>query len=64
MVVMFQRLIILEGDHHSRWIKVVGLLLIAVRFADWPYELAVHEIGQKEAGQLSVYAVGTCWAQW
>ncbi|KAI8342037.1 hypothetical protein BC941DRAFT_415180 [Chlamydoabsidia padenii] len=61
---MFQRLIILEADHHSRWIKVVGLLLIAIRFADWPYEIAVHEVMQQKVGEISVYAVGTCWAQW
>jgi hypothetical protein len=61
---MFQRLLILEADHHSRWIKIAGLLFIAVRFADWPYELTVHEIYKSTTDAQSVFAGGTCWAQW
>ncbi|KAI8338277.1 hypothetical protein BC941DRAFT_425141 [Chlamydoabsidia padenii] len=64
-VVMFQRLIILESDHHLRWIKVVGLLLIGVRFSDWPYELVVRQLSDKNnVGSSSIFAQDTCWAQW
>ncbi|ORZ19721.1 hypothetical protein BCR42DRAFT_222767 [Absidia repens] len=61
---MFQRLIILEADRHSRWIKIIGLLLITVRFADWPYELIVHELSNNYVGSASIFQEGTCWAQW
>lgn len=61
---MFQRLIILEADHHSKWIKLVGLLFIAVRFADWPYELTLHQLSNNNVGSSSVFTQGTCWAQW
>ncbi|KAI7879581.1 hypothetical protein K492DRAFT_195877 [Lichtheimia hyalospora FSU 10163] len=60
---MFMRLIILESDRHSLWIKAIGITLIAVRFADWPYELAfqnvVHDIMNQQ-----IQAGGTCWVQW
>lgn len=57
------RLIILESDRHSLWIKAIGITLIAVRFADWPYELTfqnvVHDIMNQQ-----IQAGGTCWVQW
>ncbi|KAI9498707.1 hypothetical protein BDB00DRAFT_738109, partial [Zychaea mexicana] len=60
---MFMRLIILESDRHSLWIKIVGILLITVRFADWPYELAFVTIQQNIMNQ-QIQSGGTCWAQW
>ncbi|KAI8099347.1 uncharacterized protein BX664DRAFT_321052 [Halteromyces radiatus] len=63
-VVMFQRLIILESDRHSRWIKLVGLLLIGVRFADWPYELIAHQLNTDTSNSQSIFTGGSCWAQW
>ncbi|KAI8146986.1 hypothetical protein BJV82DRAFT_373037 [Fennellomyces sp. T-0311] len=62
-VVMFMRLIILESDRHALWIKIVGILLITVRFADWPYELAFVTIQQNIMYQ-QIQSGGTCWAQW
>ncbi|KAI8072216.1 uncharacterized protein B0P05DRAFT_549359 [Gilbertella persicaria] len=59
-VVMFMRLIILEHDKYSRWIKIVGILLITLRAADWPYELAFHTIQEK----LSHQSGSQCWAEW
>ncbi|KAI9358753.1 hypothetical protein BD770DRAFT_320448 [Pilaira anomala] len=56
---MFMRLIILELDRYSRWIKIIGILLITLRFVDWPYELAFHSIQQKLMEQP-----GQCWAEW
>lgn len=57
------RLIILEPDYHSRWIKVVGIIFIAIRFAVWPYELAewrLQEMIMRQPVQLGA----TCWAEW
>lgn len=62
-VVMFMRLIILESDRHSLWIKIVGIILIAIRFADWPYELAFQSIQQDIMSQ-KVAEGATCWATW
>ncbi|ORZ03001.1 hypothetical protein BCR43DRAFT_559805 [Syncephalastrum racemosum] len=62
-IVMFMRLIILEPDYHSRWIKVVGIIFIAIRFAVWPYELAewrLQEMLMRQPVQLGA----TCWAEW
>lgn len=60
---MFMRLIILESDRHSLWIKIVGIILIAIRFADWPYELAFQSIQQDIMSQ-KVAEGATCWATW
>ncbi|KAF1805842.1 hypothetical protein FB192DRAFT_1274724 [Mucor lusitanicus] len=60
---MFMRLIILELDRYSRWIKVVGVLLITLRAADWPYELAFHSITQKIIDQAP-QSGSQCWAEW
>lgn len=60
---MFMRLIILESDRHSRYIKIIGITLITVRFADWPYELAFHSV-QEQIMQQSVLVGSSCWAQW
>ncbi|KAI9316860.1 hypothetical protein BX666DRAFT_1858642 [Dichotomocladium elegans] len=60
---MFMRLIILESDRHSRWIKIVGVVLIGLRFADWPYELAFRPLQEHIATQ-KLQEGGTCWAQW
>ena len=60
---MFMRLIILESDRHSLWIKIVGILLITVRFADWPYELAFGALQQNIMNQR-IQSGATCWAQW
>jgi hypothetical protein len=57
------RLLILERDRDSRWIKIVGLFLITLRFADWPYELAFHTIQQKLMDQ-SPQSGAQCWAEW
>ncbi|EIE82881.1 hypothetical protein RO3G_07586 [Rhizopus delemar RA 99-880] len=58
---MFMRLIILELDRYSRWIKAIGVLLIGLRFADWPYELAFISIQQTIMAQ-SPNNGATCWA--
>ncbi|KAG0892208.1 hypothetical protein G6F34_011046 [Rhizopus arrhizus] len=60
---MFMRLIILELDRYSRWIKAIGVLLIGLRFADWPYELAFISIQQAIMAQ-SPNNGATCWAIW
>lgn len=60
---MFMRLIILELDRYSRWIKVVGVLLITLRAADWPYELAFHSITQRMMDQTP-QSGSQCWAEW
>lgn len=57
------RLIILEQDRYSRWIKIVGILLITLRFADWPYELAFHSIQEKLRDQAPGSG-SQCWAEW
>ncbi|CDH60849.1 hypothetical protein RO3G_05247 [Lichtheimia corymbifera JMRC:FSU:9682] len=62
-IVMFMRLLILEADHHSLWIKVVGVFLIAVRFADWPYELAFYSV-QQDIMRQPLMQGGICWVQW
>lgn len=60
---MFKRLIILESDKDSLWIKVVGLFLIALRLADWPYELAFHSLQQQIMTQHVAFG-SNCLAQW
>ncbi|KAI9283332.1 hypothetical protein BY458DRAFT_428001 [Sporodiniella umbellata] len=60
---MFMRLVILELDRYSRWIKGVGILLIGLRFADWPYELAFISI-QKSIMAQTPGRDATCWAEW
>ncbi|CAO3699533.1 unnamed protein product [Rhizopus stolonifer] len=62
-VVMFMRLVILELDRYSRWIKCVGILLIGLRFADWPYELAFVSI-QNDIMSQAPGKDATCWAIW
>ncbi|CAO3618777.1 unnamed protein product [Cunninghamella blakesleeana] len=61
-VVMFQRLIILEANHHSLWIKLVGIFLILLRFSDWPYELVLYIKTNTE--NPSTLLGNTCWASW
>ena len=61
--IMFKRLIILESDRNSRWIRIVGIFLITVRFADWPYELAFHSLQQKLMTQ-EIESGSNCLAQW
>lgn len=60
---MFKRLLILESDRDSLWIKIVGIFLITVRFADWPYELAFHSLQQKLMSQEVEFG-SNCLAQW
>jgi hypothetical protein len=60
---MFMRLLILELDRYSKWIKIVGVLFITLRFSDWPYELAFHSIQQNIMEQSPLNGE-TCWAQW
>ena len=60
---MFKRLIILESDKHSIWIKLVGGFLITLRFADWPYELAFRTLQQQIMSQ-SIESGSNCLAQW
>ncbi|KAI7868039.1 uncharacterized protein EV154DRAFT_432277 [Mucor mucedo] len=60
---MFMRLIILELDRYSRWIKVIGVLLITLRFSDWPYELAFHTIQERLMDQAP-QSGSQCWAEW
>lgn len=60
---MFMRLLILEHDRHSRYIKVIGIFLIALRAADWPYELAFHSILEKLISQAP-QSGAQCWAEW
>ncbi|KAI7907534.1 sulfate transporter family-domain-containing protein [Cokeromyces recurvatus] len=55
--------ITLAYKYYSRWIKIISVLLIGLRAADWPYELAFHTIQQhiiKEAPQSG----SQCWAVW
>ncbi|KAI9486303.1 MAG: hypothetical protein EXX96DRAFT_548580 [Benjaminiella poitrasii] len=61
--IMFKRLVVLESDKHSRRIKIVGILLITLRFADWPYELAFHSL-QQEIMNQQVESGSNCLAQW
>ncbi|KAI9260140.1 hypothetical protein BY458DRAFT_516684 [Sporodiniella umbellata] len=60
---MFKRLLILETEQNSRWIKLVGFILIALRFADWPYELAFYSIQQQLMAQ-QVQSGANCLAAW
>ncbi|KAF7728341.1 hypothetical protein EC973_006282 [Apophysomyces ossiformis] len=60
---MFMRLVILESDRHSRWIKIVGAFLIALRFADWPYELAFYSL-QVDIMKQEVLLGATCLTKW
>ncbi|KAI7892125.1 uncharacterized protein EV154DRAFT_198662 [Mucor mucedo] len=60
---MFKRLIILESDRNSLWIKIVGIALITIRFADWPYELAFHSLQQQLMSQEVEFG-SNCLAQW
>jgi hypothetical protein len=60
---MFMRLIILELDRYSRWIKFIGIFLITLRAADWPYELAFHSIQEKLITQAP-QSGSQCWAEW
>ncbi|KAI8646502.1 hypothetical protein BD408DRAFT_410339 [Parasitella parasitica] len=62
-IVMFMRLIILELDRYSRCIKAIGVLLITLRAADWPYELAFHSITQRMMNQTP-QSGSQCWAEW
>lgn len=57
------RLVILELDRYSRLIKCIGLLLIGLRFADWPYELAFISIQERIMAQ-NPGDNATCWAIW
>ncbi|KAI9306724.1 hypothetical protein BJ944DRAFT_238487 [Cunninghamella echinulata] len=59
---MFLRLIILESDKNSLWIKVVGIALIGLRFADWPYELTFTATDHTSVNTSSFGS--TCWATW
>ncbi|KAG1140610.1 hypothetical protein G6F37_010089 [Rhizopus arrhizus] len=61
--VMFMRLVILELDRYSRWIKGIGILLIGLRFADWPYELTFISI-QRTIMMQTPGDGSTCWATW
>ncbi|KAI7855797.1 hypothetical protein BDC45DRAFT_504756 [Circinella umbellata] len=61
--VMFMRLIILEPDFHSRWIKVIGILLIVARFSVWPLELAYVPLQTRLMKQPMIQG-GSCWAEW
>ncbi|KAI8388272.1 uncharacterized protein BYT42DRAFT_559540 [Radiomyces spectabilis] len=61
--VMFMRLIILESDRHSLWIKIVSIALITIRFADWPYELVMNRLEQ-HTGALHILGGAQCWAAW
>lgn len=61
--IMFKRLLILESDRNSLWIKIVGLFLITLRFADWPYELAFHTLQQQLMSQ-EIESGSNCLAQW
>ncbi|KAI8389363.1 hypothetical protein BD560DRAFT_452201 [Blakeslea trispora] len=60
---MFKRLLILESDKRTFWIKIAGALLITLRLADWPYELAFHTL-QQELMQQHVQSGSNCLAQW
>ncbi|CAO3643364.1 unnamed protein product [Mucor hiemalis] len=61
--IMFKRLLILESDRNSLWIKIVGIFLITLRFADWPYELAFHTLQQQLMSQ-EIVSGSNCLAQW
>ncbi|KAI9323704.1 hypothetical protein BX666DRAFT_1847192 [Dichotomocladium elegans] len=60
---MFMRLIILEPDFHSRWIKIAGIVLIVVRFSVWPFELTYVKL-QIQLMKQPVVLGATCWAEW
>lgn len=62
-VVMFMRLIILELNRYSRWIKGIGIFFIGLRFADWPYELAFSSIQHDYLSEVPGEDA-TCWAIW
>jgi hypothetical protein len=60
---MFKRLIVIESDKDSFWIKVIGIFLILMRFADWPYEMAFHTL-QDQLMDQTLEIGSTCLAQW
>ncbi|ORZ17749.1 hypothetical protein BCR42DRAFT_412425 [Absidia repens] len=60
---MFLRLLIIESDKNSLWIKIVGIALITLRFSDWPYELAFLP-GEQSLLDSSSASGSTCWAIW
>ncbi|KAI7900983.1 uncharacterized protein BX663DRAFT_438298 [Cokeromyces recurvatus] len=60
---MFKRLIVIESDKYSVWIKAVGIALITLRFSDWPYELAFHSLQQEIMTQQVAFG-SNCLAQW
>ncbi|CAO3663798.1 unnamed protein product [Umbelopsis vinacea] len=59
---MLKRCLILESSEHSTIIKITGIVLILLRFADWPYELTFHNIQAKM--DLPIQSGQTCWASW
>lgn len=61
-IVMLKRCLILESSEHSTIIKITGIVLILLRFADWPYELTFHNIQAKM--DLPIQSGQTCWASW
>ncbi|KAL0076718.1 hypothetical protein J3Q64DRAFT_1345411 [Phycomyces blakesleeanus] len=60
---MFMRLVIIETERHSKWIKCVGVFFIALRFADWPYELSYLNVQHKNMTQEVPTGV-TCLTEW
>ncbi|KAI8888059.1 hypothetical protein K501DRAFT_173969 [Backusella circina FSU 941] len=62
-IIMFKRLIVIESDKNSFWIRVTGIFLILMRFADWPYEMAFHTLQDKLMDQ-TLEVGSTCLAQW
>ncbi|KAI9029708.1 hypothetical protein CLU79DRAFT_735610 [Phycomyces nitens] len=61
--VMFMRLVIIETERHSKWIKCVGVFFIALRFADWPYELSYFNVQKNNMSQQVPTGV-TCLTEW
>ncbi|GAB5590445.1 hypothetical protein Unana1_05345 [Umbelopsis nana] len=60
---MLLRVLVICDFKHTRLIKMIGVCLILIRFADWPFELAYRQIVFKVSSQSATDGQ-TCWASW
>ncbi|KAG2174216.1 hypothetical protein INT43_004237 [Umbelopsis isabellina] len=61
--VMLLRVLVICDFKHTKTIKTIGIILILIRFADWPFELTYRQIVDKVSSQSAVDGQ-TCWASW
>ncbi|RUS14204.1 hypothetical protein BC937DRAFT_94189 [Endogone sp. FLAS-F59071] len=62
-------LIIIDDFQTRRIIKIVGIFLLLLRFADWPYELTTYtDLFQNTNGgdhvDVDAADVNICWVTW